>query len=61
MNLLTQDYPEILLAEHEPPCVSLYLPTHRSHPDADKRNAKRFFRAVDQAVLQHYTKPSRLM
>ena len=22
-----------LLAEHEPPCVSLYQPTHRSHPD----------------------------
>lgn len=32
MNLLAQDYPEFLLAEHEPPCVSLYLPTHRSHP-----------------------------
>lgn len=22
-----------LLAEHEPPCVSLYQPTHRSHPE----------------------------
>jgi hypothetical protein len=22
-----------LLATQEPPCISLYLPTHRSHPD----------------------------
>ncbi|MEO7774921.1 MAG: hypothetical protein ABIT61_09565 [Steroidobacteraceae bacterium] len=33
MNSLMHDYPEALLAEHVPPCVSLYLPTHRSHPD----------------------------
>ncbi|MFS8064329.1 MAG: hypothetical protein ACMG5Z_07035 [Luteimonas sp.] len=33
MNSLTQDYPAILLHAHEPPCLSLYQPTHRQHPD----------------------------
>jgi hypothetical protein len=33
MNTLTQDYPALLRAEHEAPCLSLYQPTHRQHPD----------------------------
>lgn len=33
MHSLTHDYPAVLLAEREAPCLSLYQPTHRQHPD----------------------------
>ena len=32
-RVLVHDYPDTLLAEHEAPCLSLYQPTHRHHPD----------------------------
>ena len=33
MDLLANDYPDVILAEHGAPCLSLYQPTHRQHPD----------------------------
>lgn len=33
MHSLVHDYPDTLLAEREAPCLSLYQPTHRRHPD----------------------------
>lgn len=33
MDALEHDYPSVLLADHEPPCLSLYQPTHRHYPD----------------------------
>lgn len=33
MDQLANDYPDAILAPREPPCLSLYQPTHRSHPD----------------------------
>lgn len=33
MDSLAQDYPAVLLRQHEAPCLSLYQPTHRQHPD----------------------------
>ena len=33
MSSLSYDYPAVLLAEREAPCLSLYQPTHRRHPD----------------------------
>jgi hypothetical protein len=33
VNLLEQDYPSLLLGKQQPPCLSLYQPTHRQHPD----------------------------
>lgn len=33
MNLLLHDYATGLLDQAEPPCLSLYQPTHRHHPD----------------------------
>ena len=33
MDALERDYLPVLLGRHEPPCLSLYQPTHRSHPD----------------------------
>jgi hypothetical protein len=33
MDRLSNDYPDAILARREAPCLSLYQPTHRSHPD----------------------------
>lgn len=33
MEDLERSYGSLLLAKHEPPCVSLYQPTHRSYPE----------------------------
>ncbi len=36
MNSLIQDYPAILLSEQQSPCLSLYQPTHRHHPEKEQ-------------------------
>jgi hypothetical protein len=33
VETLAQDFSDLLLQTHEPPCLSLYQPTHRHHPD----------------------------
>lgn len=33
MDLLANDYPEVILAARAAPCLSLYQPTHRQHPE----------------------------
>lgn len=33
MDLLANDYPGVILAERAAPCLSLYQPTHRQHPE----------------------------
>lgn len=33
MRQITTDHLTGLLADHEPPCISLYQPTHRNHPE----------------------------
>jgi hypothetical protein len=33
MDDLERDYGAVLPGSHEPPCLSLYQPTHRSHPE----------------------------
>lgn len=33
ISSLTRDYPALLTDTHETPCLSLYQPTHRQHPD----------------------------
>ncbi len=33
MDLLANDYPSVILADHAAPCLSLYQPTHRQHPE----------------------------
>ena len=41
MRQLTADHLTALRTSHEPPCISLYQPTHRAHPDnlQDPRSA----------------------
>ena len=33
MDALERDCTSVLLTRHEPPCLSLYQPTHRAHPE----------------------------
>jgi release factor family 3 len=58
MNSLFIDYPE-LLTPHGPPCLSLYQPTHRHHPDReqDPIRFRNLTRAIEHELLQKYSKP----
>lgn len=47
MHSLTHDYPAVLLAAREAPCLSLYQPTHRQHPD-NAQDPVRFRNLVKQ-------------
>lgn len=47
MHSLTHDYPAVLLTEREAPCLSLYQPTHRQHPD-NTQDSLRFRNLVNQ-------------
>lgn len=57
MNSLANDYPAGVLAGHEPPCLSLYQPTHRHHP-GNKQDAIRFgnlLKALEQSLLEKHS------
>jgi hypothetical protein len=47
----------LLLAPHNPPCLSLYQPTHRSHPGnlQDPIRYKNLVRKVEESLLQKYS------
>jgi hypothetical protein len=56
MDSLFNDYPE-LLRPREPPCLSLYQPTHRHHPE-NEQDAIRFrnlTKAIEERVRQQYS------
>jgi hypothetical protein len=48
MKTVTTDQLREARAAHEPPCISLYQPTHRHHPD-NKQDPIRFRNLVDRA------------
>ncbi len=56
MNLLSDDYPHAILARHEPPCLSLYQPTHRAHPDnvQDPIRFRNLIKVLTQSLQQQY-------
>ncbi len=45
-----------LMEEREPPCLSLYLPTHRTHPDnqQDPIRYKNLMTALEESLLREY-------
>lgn len=59
LNSIMHDYPDILLSEHEPPCLSLYQPTHRQHPDneQDPIRFRNLVKTMEGSLQQKY--PSR--
>jgi Bacterial archaeo-eukaryotic release factor family 3 len=54
MNSFVHDYPAGLLDAHEPPCLSLYQPTHRHHPDnqQDPIRFRNLLRAMEESLRQ---------
>lgn len=59
MQSLTQDTIRALVGAHEPPCISIYQPTHRSFPDnqQDPIRFKNLIKAVEESLRSKY--PSR--
>ena len=55
-NLLTHDVPTALAAHSEPPCLSLYQPTHRHHPDnqQDPLRFRHLVEALEQSLATSY-------
>lgn len=56
MNSLLHDYATGILDNPEPPCLSLYQPTHRHHPD-NQQNPLRFrnlLKTLEQTLRENY-------
>jgi hypothetical protein len=60
MNLLTRELLTDLLAASEPPCLSLYLPTHRHHPEnqQDPIRYRTLVKELEQSLLHKYAAPA---
>lgn len=56
MHSLNQDYPTVLLGEHEPPCLSLYQPTHLRHPEnaQDPIRFRNLVKALEETLRKKY-------
>jgi hypothetical protein len=52
MHSLATDYPDVLLAPQQPPCLSLYQPTHRVAPESDQDpiRFKNLVRALEESL-----------
>lgn len=59
MRQLTTDHLTQILADHDPPCISIYLPTHRLRPDSlqDPIRYRNLLSEVENSLRQQY--PSR--
>ncbi|APB33666.1 hypothetical protein GlitD10_1345 [Gloeomargarita lithophora Alchichica-D10] len=57
MPIPCQRYLATVLAPLETPCISVYLPTHRSHPDnlQDPIRFKNLVKQVDESLAQSYS------
>lgn len=56
MDLLTRETVRSLINAAEPPCVSIYQPTHRHHPDnqQDPIRFKNLVRVVEESLQEKY-------
>lgn len=57
MDSLSNDYAAGVLSSHEPPCLSLYQPTHRHHPDnlQDPIRFRNLIKSMEESLRQKYT------
>ena len=57
MHSLANDYAAGLLTSHEAPCLSLYQPTHRHHPDnlQDPIRYRNLIKSMEESLQQKYT------
>lgn len=58
MQQLSTDHLRSILATQEPPCISLYLPTHRRHPEneGDPIRYRNQLRELEASLLEKYSK-----
>jgi hypothetical protein len=58
VDLPIYNYPLDLLSTQEPPCVSLYQPTHRRHPEnaQDTIRYRNLLKAAEASLRQKYPK-----
>ena len=56
MDKKVNDCPAGLLHAHEPPCLSLYQPTHRRHPEnqQDPIRFRNLVKALEESLVQKY-------
>jgi hypothetical protein len=56
MHVITHDFFAVLLETHAPPCLSLYQPTHRHHPDnqQDPIRFRNLVQALEESLRQTY-------
>ena len=56
MDVLDRDFAQELLDASEPPCLSLYQPTHRRHPEnqQDPIRFRNLVKALEESLLQKY-------
>jgi hypothetical protein len=56
MRQLTADHLTALRTSHEPPCISLYQPTHRAHPDnlQDPIRFRNLRRDIETSLKEKY-------
>ncbi|MEO8803640.1 MAG: hypothetical protein ABI304_00590 [Rudaea sp.] len=56
MDILANDYPGVILTERAAPCLSLYQPTHRQHPDdlQDPIRFRNLIKQLAQSLKQKY-------
>jgi hypothetical protein len=56
MFTLDKDYRQGLLVKCDPPCLSLYRPTHRHHPDnqQDPIRFRNLVKALEESLLQQW-------
>ncbi|MGK2859262.1 MAG: hypothetical protein ACSLFQ_18835, partial [Thermoanaerobaculia bacterium] len=57
MNTLDRDYAAGILDNHAPPCLSLYQPTHRRHPDnqQDPIRFRNLVKSLEKSLLQQFS------
>lgn len=56
MELLANDYPDMILAERTGPCLSLYQPTHRAFPERqqDPIRFRNLVKSMGESLRQKY-------
>jgi peptide subunit release factor 1 (eRF1) len=59
MHQITKDSLNNVLAVHDPPCISIFLPTHRRHPEnqQDPIRYRNLIRELESSLISQY--PSR--
>ena len=57
MHSLINDYAAGVLTTHEPPCLSLYQPTHRRYPDnqQDPIRFRNLVKSMEQSLRRKFT------